>query len=253
MPMGKMYRAKRPKSKSNSKSLEKKIQKAVTRGVTSYDSIRTRSLIPKKSVIRFPYTALITVPTFDSTFTEDFNSFQFRVNDIFDPDQRGGLGEDNITATGFQHVFGTSQNNFQDGVYQNFTVLKNDISVTFVNESLQQGAIVGTYIQSINGASLNYRTMTNQPQWYKERVLGVTDQSIATISYKLDLAKYVGSDVRDLSEYRGTQSTSPPNLIRLYVMARNMNSTSETNQIQVRIKMNYVVECTIPRDLEKGE
>lgn len=252
MPMGKMYRAKRRKS-NKAEDLEKKIQRAVSRGVTSYASIRTRSLIPKKSIIRFPYTALITIATLDSQFTENFNSFQFRVNDIFDPDQRGGLGEDNITATGFQHVFGTSQNNFQDGIYQNFTVLKNDISVTFVNESLEQGAIVGTYIQTINGASLDYRTMTNQPQWYKERVLGVTDQSVATIKYKLDLAKYVGSDVRDLREYRGTQASSPPNLIRLYVLARNMNNTPEPNAIQVRIKMNYIVECTVPRDLEKGE
>lgn len=253
MPMGKMYKASRPKSNSKSKNLEKKIQKAVARGVTSYASIRTRSLIPKKSIIRFPYTALLTVPTLDATFTENFNSFQFRVNDIFDPDQRAGLGEDNITATGFQHVFGTPGNNFQDGVYQNFTVLKNDISVTFVNESLEQGAIVGTYIQTINGANLDYRTMTNQPQWYKERVLGVTDQSVANISYKLDLAKYVGSDVRDLREYRGTQSSSPPNLIRLYVMTRNMNNTPEPNAIQVRVKMNYIVECTVPRDLEKGD
>lgn len=255
MPMGRMYKAPRPKRTTKKKreaNLNKKIAKAVQRGVTSYAGLRSRSLIPKKSVLYFPYTALITLDTPNAFASEDFTQVQYRLNDIFDVDT-STLGLNNITATGFQHVFGTAVNGYQDGIYQEFTVLSTDVEVTFLNEE-RIGGICALYCNQVSGADLDYRTMTNQPKWYKERIYtpGFGAGSKQTIRMKWDAARFVGSDVRDLSEYRGSNNSSPANTVYLYVLARNMNLEETVNSLQVRVKLRFKVECTIPRDLEKG-
>lgn len=241
--------------KSKKKAMNAAIKRAVTRGVTSYSTIRARSLIPSKSVLRFPYTALITQNTPDATISEDFRANLFVINDIFDPSV-AIVGDNNITATGFQHVFGTPANNYKDGIYQQFCVLKCDITVDFVNDAGPNGApvIVATYLNSVNNADLNYRTMTNQPIYYQERVLGneASGRGITTLRRKFDAARFSGDDVRDIEKEKGAFNASPTNRVYLYVMSRSMNN-SPSQTVQLRVKLNYTVECTVNRDLEQGD
>lgn len=243
------------KKKTNKKAIDAAVKRAVTRGVTSYSSIRARSLIPSKAVIKFPYTALITQFTPDATATEDFRANTFIINDIFDPDV-GLIGDNNITATGFQHIFGTSENNYKDGIYQEFCVLKCDIQVDFCNEGGVNGApvIVATYFNGVNNADLSYRTMTNQPIYYQEKILGneVSGSSVTTLRRRFDAARFSGDDVRDIEREKGAFNRSPDNRVYLYVMSRSMNQ-SNSEKVQLRVKLHYTVECTVPRDLQQGD
>lgn len=239
--------------KTKKKKIAEEVRKAVVRGVTSYSSLRSRSLIAKKSVITLPYSAVFEMKTQSAELNDTFIQRQFRLNSPYDPWTGQDVDPNNITCTGFQHVFGTSANGYRDGIYQDYTVLRTKITLTMLNEDIGQGAIVGQYINAVNGANLNFYSIANQPKWYKERIiLGGNPTAVTTMVTKWDAAKFVGSDVRDMDEYRGTYNSNPANIIYLYVLARNMYNVTLENVIKCRLKLEYTLECTLPRDLQQG-
>lgn len=242
-----LWHEKRP---AKAKTLKKKIQKEIQKGVTNYKAIRPRSITLKKAVLSFPYTALLTLATPNAVNTEVFQNYSFRINSIFDPDQ-GILGDNNITVSGFQHIFGTTGVNHVDGQFAEWTVLKAKTETLFISVT-SNPIICATWFSSpMPDQTFDYRTLTNGQKWYKERVLTDTKAS-ATIKSTWDACAFTGDDVRDSDKYKGKYNMDVSNPISMTLLVRNFNKEAANHDIQIRLKINYIVECTAPRQLEQG-
>lgn len=191
----------------------------------------SRTPIAKRALIKMRYVEDFSLDPNDITAT--VNAFQFRANDVYDPNYTGG---------------GHQPHGFDQWMtfYQHFTVLGSKMTAKFMNSTDSQNVCwVGIDVHSTPGAVTNNSTLmreNGQGVWRQMTGKGKPTVLTKTFSGK----KFFGvKNIIGEADYKGSSTLSPTEAAYYSVMAGNIQSNNPT-EILVSVTIDYIVMLTEP-------
>ena len=223
-----------PYTRKNKKSKKARRSNAVRRYRSGYNQgVSKRIGFPKSMMTKMRFCATHALDPGTATIA----SYQFRANDVYDPDYSGAGHQ----PLGFDQY---SQ------LYEHFTVLGSKITVTAATSG-SVPVVIGITKDSDATRTTSFDTIQEQPDTcWKVHTPGSPAKQL---SCRLSAKKWFNKlAVKDSDRLQGTNLASPEEVVFYHLWAKGLSASVDPSAIDCNITIDYIVLWTEPKELPQS-